>query len=86
MELMCVSSGEMWIHSETKKKSEQKEDLSLEQLLEGIPGWEAANALYLKKVCNAKIIAPEILAPFARKLFREDKNIAQTTPGPVSTP
>ena len=38
MELMCVSSGEMWIHSETKKKSEQKEDLSLEQLLEGIPG------------------------------------------------
>lgn len=74
MELMCVSTGEMWIHSETKKDPEQKEDLSLEQLLEGIPGWEAANALYLKKVRNAKIVTPETIVPIAEKLFQSKTN------------
>ena len=71
MELMCVSTGEMWIHSETKMNPGQKEELTLEQLLEGIPGWEAANALYLKKVRDARIVTPETIGSIARKFFQE---------------
>jgi hypothetical protein len=70
MELMCISSGEMWIHSETKKDPEQNGDLTLEQLLSGIPGWEAANALYLCKVRSARIVTPETIAPIAKHVFK----------------
>ncbi len=73
MELICVSKGKMWIHSEAKRDPEQKKELSLEQLLAGIPGWEAANALYLKKIRNAQIVTPEMLPEMikevAEKLF-----------------
>lgn len=72
MELMCVGSGEIWIHSETKN-SDKKKELSLEQLLEGIPGWEAANACYLQKNCGAKIVTPETFAPLARRFFRSSE-------------
>lgn len=68
MELMCVSSGAMWIHSETKK--EGPKDPSMKKLLSGIPGWEAENAVYLQKLKNAKIVTPEIMLPFLRKLDR----------------
>lgn len=78
MELICVSSGEIWIHSETKKDSDQKTGLSLEQLLEGIPGWEAANALYLQKIRNAKVVTPETFAPDARKFFRIQEQIGHS--------
>lgn len=78
MELMCVSSGEMWIHSETKK-SPSHADLSLKRLLEGIPGWEAANALYLQKVRNAKIVTPELVTSLAKKHFREEKQAEQSS-------
>jgi hypothetical protein len=73
MELMCISKGEMWIHSETKKDPEQKEDLTLEELLKGIPGWEAANAQYLCKVSNAKIVTPDTMALIAGKFFQAKK-------------
>ncbi len=52
MELMCVSSGKICIHSEATCDDE-------EALLQGIPGWEAANALYLKKFFNARIVTPQ---------------------------
>lgn len=54
MELMCVSTGEMWIHSEAKG-----ENPTTEELLNGILGWESASALYLQKVKGAKIVTPE---------------------------
>ena len=79
MELMCVSTGEMWIHSESKKGPEQKEELSLEQLLEGIPGWEAANALYLKEFRNAKVVTPDMLPQIAGKFFQANENIVPAT-------
>lgn len=67
MELMAVSSGEMWVHSEAKK---DEGEMTLEELLSGIPGWEAASALYLQKIRGAKIVTPEIVAPHARRLLR----------------
>ncbi|MBI5272730.1 MAG: hypothetical protein HY861_01960 [Chlamydiia bacterium] len=74
MELMCVGSGVMWIHSETRKAEGQTEEFSLEQLLEGIPGWEAANALYLQEVRSAKIVTPETIRSHVGSLFRADVN------------
>ncbi|HLB53461.1 MAG TPA: hypothetical protein VJK48_07125 [Chlamydiales bacterium] len=68
MELMAVSTGEIWIHSESKKQGAQY--LSLDELLEGIPGWEAANALYLQKLRGAKVVTPEIFVPSARKILQ----------------
>ncbi|OGN64682.1 MAG: hypothetical protein A3E80_00305 [Chlamydiae bacterium RIFCSPHIGHO2_12_FULL_49_9] len=70
MELMCVSRGEIWIHSEAKKK--EGEELTLEELLSGIPGWEAANASYLQKIRGAKISTPETFASEGRRLLRID--------------
>lgn len=61
MELMCVSTGEIWIHSESKKG---------EDLLRGIPGWEAASALYLQKLHGAKIVTPDIFMPEARRILQ----------------
>lgn len=77
MELMCVSSGDMWIHSEAKKDS--KKELSTDELLAGIPGWEAANASYLQKLCKAKIVTPETFAPLARRFFRLNEKLASPT-------
>ena len=69
MELMCVMQGEIWLHSEAKKTEGQIEDLSLDQLLRGIPGWEAGSALYLHKMRNAKIVTPETFVPYGRKVL-----------------
>jgi hypothetical protein len=79
MELICVSSGEMWIHSETKREAQSKRELSLEELLKGIPGWEEANACYLQKICNAKIVTPETFAPLARRFLRSSDGSAAST-------
>lgn len=67
MELMCVVNGEIWIHSETKKPRRQTTDLTMDQLLKGIPGWEAGNAVYLTRFRQAKIVTPETFAPYGRK-------------------
>lgn len=66
MELMAVSTGEIWIHSETKKKSTE---LSVPQLLKGIPVWESESALYLVKLWGAKLVTPEIFSEDARRVL-----------------
>ncbi len=58
MELMAVMKGQSLIHSEAKK--EGKKTLSKEELLSGIPGWEAGNACYLEEKKGARIITPEV--------------------------
>lgn len=60
MELICVSTGETWIHSEAKKGQD---------LLDGIPGWESESAVYLQKLKGAKIVTPETFSPLAHKFF-----------------
>lgn len=69
MELLSVSTGEMWIHSETKGE----EGLTDEQLLKGIPGWEAASAVYLQKLRGAKIVTPDSFISVGKKFFRINK-------------
>lgn len=58
MELMCVSSGEVWIHSEAKCDPITGAPPTRKALLAGIPGWESGNARYLETKLNAKIITP----------------------------
>lgn len=67
MELICVNAGEIWIHSEAKK---EEGELLPEELLQGIPGWEAANAVYLQKVRGAKIITPETFLLEGRRFLQ----------------
>ncbi len=62
MELMCVSTGEIWIHSEAKKGK---------NLLKGIPGWEAASAVYLQKLRGAKIVTPDTFAPHLCRFYQQ---------------
>ena len=59
MELMAVGRGKIWVHSEAKGKSQYTN----EELLQGIPGWESANASYLQNVRNAEIVTPDTFAP-----------------------
>ncbi len=61
MELMCVGTGEIWIHSEAKKGRD---------ILEGIPGWEAASAVYLQKLHGAKIVTTDTFTPHAGRLYQ----------------
>ena len=58
MELMGVSTGEVWIHSETKNLSGDL-PLTFDQLLDGIPVWEAGSACYLKEKFGSKLVTPE---------------------------
>jgi hypothetical protein len=74
MELLSVSTGEMWIHSEAKGR-----DLSTDKkLLKGIPGWEAASAVYLQKVKGAKLVTPETFIPLGQRFF------GQVSPNPAA--
>ena len=66
MELLCTSKGDVWIHSEAKK---EMGDLTQEELLAGIPGWESANAAYLQQMRGARVVTPETVASFARALL-----------------
>lgn len=66
MELLSVSQGEIWIHSEAKKTADP---ITNDELLKGIPGWESANASYLQHRRNAKIVTPDTFVPLARKLM-----------------
>jgi hypothetical protein len=67
MELIAVSTGEIWIHSETKNRHR---DLTLKELLKGIPVWESESALYLLKLKGAKIVTPETFFPHAYRLLK----------------
>lgn len=60
MELMAVMKGQSLIHSEVKR--EGKKIFSKEELLSGIPGWEAGNACYLEEKKGARIVTPEVFA------------------------
>jgi len=77
MELLSVSTGAMWIHSETKGG-----ELSDEQLLKGIPGWEAATAVYLQKVRNAKLVTPERVGDLWEELWNRytDSELVPSSP------
>ncbi len=59
MELMCVSSGKTWIHSEARIDPRTGALPTREALLAGIPGWEAGNARYLENRLGAQIVTPE---------------------------
>jgi len=63
MELMSVSKAQIWIHSEAKK---QGSPISDEDLLKGIPGWEAGNACYLRDKLGAKIVTPHTFAEYIK--------------------
>jgi hypothetical protein len=70
MELMGISSGHIWIHSEVKhKKGEIK---SFEELLSGIPAWEAGNTCYLKEKIGSEVVTPETLEHLCRPLFSQN--------------
>jgi hypothetical protein len=62
MELMCVSTGEICIHSEAKNGKD---------LLKGIPGWESASAVYLQRFTGAKIVTPELIDERFRGLYQK---------------
>ncbi len=66
MELMAVSTGEIWIHSETKNLGTNP---TLKELLSGIPVWESESALYLLKLKGAKIVTPNTFMPEAIRLL-----------------
>ena len=67
MELMSVARGKIWIHSEAKGAFP-----SHEELLQGIPGWESENAVYLEKAKGASLVTPEIIAPLLDDLFKNE--------------
>jgi hypothetical protein len=54
MELMAVAKGEKWIHSEGRGEE-------FEELLKGIPFWEAGNACYLREKFGGDIVNPLVL-------------------------
>ncbi len=58
MELMCLMQGEIWVHSEARCHRGDISELPMDELLRGIPGWEAGSALYLHRARNARIITP----------------------------
>ena len=60
MELMCVSTGKIWIHSEAKASQD---------VLKGIAGWEGASAMYLKKIKGAEILTPNTFLSHAKQLY-----------------
>ena len=57
MELMGVSKGKIWIHSEIKDKP----FMDTKKLLKGIPAWEAGNAEYLIDKYSARIVTPSMI-------------------------
>ncbi len=66
MELLTVSRGEIWVHSEAVAKDSP---LTNEELLAGIPGWESANAAYLQYARGAKIVTPDLFGSLVKKLY-----------------
>jgi hypothetical protein len=74
MELMAIMSGKSFIHSEAKKG--KNKTLSREDLLKGIPGWEAGNARYLIKKVNAKLVTPETLLEEYKLAMAKDEKVS----------
>ena len=65
MELLSVSQGEIWIHSEAPYKEAPLTD---EELLAGIPGWESANAAYMQHKRGAKLVTTDTFGPLIKSL------------------
>jgi len=63
MELMGVSKGKIWIHSETK----ERHIMDKGKLIKGIPGWEAGNAEYLVEKHKARIVTPAMVLSLAEE-------------------
>lgn len=66
MEIMAVASGMSLIHSETKFRDKE---LSMKQLISGIPVWEAGNARYMLEKQKSKIVVPEMIPQLAKSVF-----------------
>ena len=64
MELIAVVRGQIFIHTESKKKSPSKKDL-----LKGIPGHESGAAEYLEEKAQAKIVNPELFYSYMSKNY-----------------
>lgn len=69
MELMAVSRGKIWIHSEAKGPTFDRETL-----LKGIPVWESENAVYLEKARGANLVTPELISLFLDELLENQKS------------
>jgi len=63
MELLGVTSADIFIHSEAKDFSNQK------QLMKGMFAWEGGSAEYMKKKRGAKIVTPHTFEPYMEKHF-----------------
>jgi hypothetical protein len=63
MELISVSTGEKWIHSEAPRNTD---------LLKGMPSWESASAVYLQKMHGARIVSTETIHEHLDCLFRDE--------------
>ncbi len=61
MELMALTRGKIWIHSEIKKKTKH--------FSKGMPCWEQGNAYYLRAKKGAQFITPETFPIFCRSYF-----------------
>lgn len=76
MELMCVGTGEIWVHSEAKPGQD---------ILKGMPGWEAASASYLERLRGAKIVTTDTFIPHARALYQTHSRQSLSSRRLVST-
>lgn len=72
MELMAVSRGKIWIHTE---KPLQNDDL-LKVKIWGMPRWEEGNALYLKAKKGADLVCPDTFVSKWTPFFTEESRQA----------
>ncbi|MBI3211543.1 MAG: hypothetical protein HYZ47_02520 [Simkania negevensis] len=72
MELLAVSHGKIWIHSEAKSVIPPFDQ---EKLAKGMPIWEKGNALYLKEKKGAEFISPEAFCKACAPYFRKKRLI-----------
>ena len=63
MELMALSRGNIWIHSEIRKSSKEI------HFSKGMPCWEKGNAYYLREKKGAQFITPETFPKFCQSYF-----------------
>lgn len=71
MELMAVTQGQIWIHSEIKGKHH------LSKLSKGMPIWERGNANYLQEKKGAQFITPETFPDFCTSYFMTESTTPQ---------
>jgi len=72
LELIYVGHGTHLIHSEYHVSNK---DVSQNDLLKGMPAWEAGSARYLQKEKNSILVTPEIIDPQINAFFTSYKNV-----------